>query len=450
MPKSDNDQKIYSVSQITRKIRTLLEFQVGDVWIEGEISNLRKQASGHQYFTLKDPDAQIAAVLFRGNARNLDFDPEDGTQVQAFGELSVYEARGQYQLIVRHLQPKGAGALQAKFEALKSKLQSEGLFDSELKKPIPPFPNVLALVTSPTGAALRDMLNILSRRAPWVHILICPVRVQGDGAAAEIAHAIDFLNQASGKSIPLIDTIITGRGGGSIEDLWCFNDESVARSIYASKIPIVSAVGHEIDFTIADFTADLRAPTPSAAAELTAPDQSNLRHRLLNLNTRMTQSLSAVLEGHAKVLDLLSRGALAKEPLRKLQEYRQQIDFIAANLAAAPLTRLDEDKRRLDYARHTLQAHRPDSAIARYRERIEAIARRINSSAQHFVADRRQHVQATADLLRSLGPTTTFSRGFSMTLDQNGNAITSAKSVTPGDRIRTRLGDGDFESDVAP
>jgi exodeoxyribonuclease VII large subunit len=448
MPAEDPKRKVYSISQITRKIRTLLEFQIGEVWVEGEVSNRRKQASGHQYFTLKDPDAQLSCVLFRGNARSLTFEIEDGLQIQAFGELSVYEARGQYQLIIRHVQPKGAGALQAKFEALKSKLQAEGLFDPDQKKTIPQYPKVVALVTSPTGAALRDMLNILSRRAPWVRILIYPVRVQGKGAEEEIAAAIADLNDAAGRTLPEIDTIVTGRGGGSIEDLWCFNEEVVARAIQDSAIPVISAVGHEIDFTIADFAADLRAPTPSAAAELMVPDQAELRRHLNKMAITMTQTITGVVRHHARVLELFARGALTREPIRIVEEFQQQLDYLSASLDASARSKLDDCQARVKQAGHTLQIHRPDHALAQYRQRLEAIRHRINSTAEHLMQDSTHRLDAVAALLRNLGPEATFARGFSVTLDQNGQTISSSKSVKPGQRIHTRLQDGEFKSDV--
>ncbi len=286
---------VLTVAQLTQQIRLLLEEQVGEVWVEGEISNHRLHSSGHQYFTLKDERSQIQCVLFRGSGARLGQPLRDGVQVQIFGEVTVYEQRGNYQIIVQLVQPKGVGSLQARFEALKRKLAEEGLFDEEWKKPIPRFPRVVALVTSPTGAAIRDMLNILTRRAPWLRLLVFPVRVQGQGGEAEIARAVELLNRAEEIGLPRPDTIVVGRGGGSLEDLWNFNEEIVARAIYESEIPVISAVGHEIDFTIADFVADLRAPTPSAAAELLAPDGAELRRHL----DAMQRSLSQRLDSHA-------------------------------------------------------------------------------------------------------------------------------------------------------
>src|SRR2546426_6037049 len=271
--------KIFTVSELTRSIRGTLETKFGAVWVHGEISNYKQHASGHQYFTLKDQRAQISCVIWRDTMLPLRQPLADGAQVQVFGTVTVFEARGQYQLNVQIIQPRGVGVLQAKFEALKRKLEAEGLFAPERKRPLPKFPRRIGIVTSPTGAAIRDMLNVLRRRAPWLQILINPVRVQGTGAAQEIAVAIRELALPNEAFAPL-DLIVVTRGGGSIEDLWEFNEEIVARAIFHSSVPIVSAVGHEIDFTISDFAADLRAPTPSAAAELIVPDIVDLRRHM--------------------------------------------------------------------------------------------------------------------------------------------------------------------------
>src|ERR671937_1341428 len=271
--------KVLTVSELTRQIRGALETRFGAVWVQGEVSNYKLHPSGHQYFTLKDNRAQIACVIFRNTMAPLRQPLADGAQVQVYGTVSVFEARGQYQLSVQILQPRGLGVLQAKFEALKRKLEAEGLFAPERKRPLAKFPRRIGIVTSPSGAAIRDMLNVLRRRAPWLQILINPVRVQGTGAAQEIAVAIRELAMPNELFAPL-DLIVITRGGGSIEDLWEFNEEIVARAIFNSAVPIVSAVGHEIDFTICDFVADLRAPTPSAAAELIVPDIVELQRRV--------------------------------------------------------------------------------------------------------------------------------------------------------------------------
>src|SRR2546428_8932288 len=269
--------KIFTVTELTRSIRSTLETKFGAVWVQGEVSNYKLHPSGHQYFTLKDARAQIACVIFRNTMAPLRQPLVDGTEVQVYGQVSVFEARGQYQLSVQILQTRGLGLLQAKFEALKRKLEAEGLFEAARKRPLPKLPKRIGIVTSPSGAAIRDMLNVLRRRAPWLQILINPVRVQGIGAAAEIAVAI---RELANEAFAPLDLIVVTRGGGSIEDLWEFNEEIVARAIFHSAVPIVVAVGHEIDFTISDFVADLRAPTPSAAAELIVPDIIDLQRRI--------------------------------------------------------------------------------------------------------------------------------------------------------------------------
>ncbi len=341
---------IYTVSALTSAIRGLLEEAIGELWVEGEISNLRRQASGHVYFTLKDAGAQLSCVMFRAasqsaGGRHL----VDGQSAQLLGQISVYEARGQYQLIVHLAQPRGRGALQAKFEALKARLAAEGLFDRARKKALPRFPRAIGLLTSPTGAALQDMLNVFTRRAPWVRLLVHPVRVQGAGAAAEIARAVmEFDRWAAGPNPALrVEVVIVARGGGSLEDLWEFNEEIVARAIAASTLPVVSAVGHEIDFTIADFAADLRAPTPSAAAELLVPDTAELLARLGAQREVLRRVLSNWAVRARERLDVLARGELLRAPRRRLEEEQQRLDALAEALARAMRGALDEPRLRL-------------------------------------------------------------------------------------------------------
>src|SRR5216684_3755323 len=283
---SEGERRVYTVSELTGQIKGTLEGAFPAVWVEGEISNLRMPSSGHAYFTLKDEGAQLSAVLFRGRGRRVRFEPEDGMHVLAFGGLDVYAARGQYQLVVELMEPQGLGALQLAFEQLKRKLEAEGLFDEGRKRKLPVFPRVIGIVTSPTGAAIRDMLNIIGRRFGDLHILIAPVRVQGDGAPGEIIQALLNL-----QAVAELDVIIVGRGGGSIEDLWAFNDEGVARAIVDCRVPVVSAVGHEIDVTIADLVADARAPTPSAAAALVVPKKLDL---LMAVDDRRRDLVSAL------------------------------------------------------------------------------------------------------------------------------------------------------------
>src|ERR1700757_2501889 len=315
--------KIFTVSQLTRSIRSTLETKFGAVWVQGEISNYKLHPSGHQYFTLKDQRAQISCVIWRDTMAPLRKPLVDGAQVQVYGTVTVFEARGQYQLNVQILQPRGVGLLQAKFEALKRKLEAEGLFASERKRPLPKFPRRIGIVTSPSGAAIRDMLNVLRRRAPWLQILINPVRVQGAGAAQEIAVAIRELAMPNVNWQPL-DLIVVTRGGGSIEDLWEFNEEIVARAIFHSALPIVSAVGHEIDFTISDFVADLRAPTPSAAAELIVPDIIDLQRQIDGCTRALSRQLLSRVRDAQQRLDH-ARETLQRCLVHKLDGYKRSL-----------------------------------------------------------------------------------------------------------------------------
>ena len=324
-------KQVFTVSEITGEIRESLEGRFGNLWIEGEVSNHRQPGSGHHYFTLKDSRSQLSCVLFKGAAaRNPSVQLQSGIQVQIFGAISVYEARGQYQLIAQIVQPKGHGDLQAKFEALKRKLDAEGLFDSEKKKPIPVFPRSIGVVTSPTGAAIQDILNVLSRRAPWVKVYVQPARVQGEGSEDEIAAGIRAFSE--NPDMPKIDTLIVARGGGSIEDLWAFNEEVVARAIADSDIPVMAGVGHEIDFTIADFVADRREPTPSAAAENAVPDGEALHRHLEILSSAADNAADNRIGEMRRHTSSLLRELNAREPQRVIQNSAQSLDFLREKL----------------------------------------------------------------------------------------------------------------------
>lgn len=444
MAEADN---VLSVSQLTRQVRGLLEDEIGEVWVEGEISNHRLQTSGHQYFTLKDEGAQLSCVLFKYAARG-SVKLVDGAQVQVLGKLSVYEPRGQYQLVAKLVQAKGLGALQAKFEALKRRLAEEGLFDEENKKPLPRYPATIALVTSPTGAAIRDMLNVLSRRAPWIRILIIPVRVQGAGAEVEIAEAIDTLNDWESNGLPQVDCMIVGRGGGSLEDLWNFNEEVVARAIYRSEIPVISAVGHEIDFTIADFVADLRAPTPSAAAELVAPDAGELLRWFDNAQQRMDQLMRAWLEQQSQVLALMERGSLYHEPRRLVQEREQELDELDQRLRDAGREALTLLKDQLMHHEQALARLDPSGLISERGHRVELAAFRIDQILAQETSRITELVETRARMLQMLGPQSILARGFSFTTYSDGSVLKSAAEVKPGAEIITLLSDGSLLSVV--
>ena len=447
-PEPEPESKVLTVTQLTRRVRNLLELKIGGVTIEGEISNLRRQNSGHVYFTLKDAGAQVSCVLFRSDAARVRIELEDGIEIQLKGEISVYEPRGQYQIIGRTVQAVGQGALQVKFDALKRKLDAEGLFDPESKRPIPRFPRTVCLVTSPTGAAVRDMLNILARRAPWVRILIYPVRVQGDVAAREIARAIGRLGEAETIGLPQIDTVAVTRGGGSLEDLWPFNEEIVARAIHACPIPIVSAVGHEIDFTISDFAADLRAPTPSAAAELIVPDAAELAGRLASLHTALDTHVERTLHYWETVLDHTSRSALTREPLRVLDELEQDLDHLESQLESRAETQLRSCERRLVEVRHTLQLQHPGSKLERQWQNLLLAGEKLGAVFQRSFAAQEARLDHAATAFKALGPESIFARGFSATTDRAGNLITSQEEAPSGTRLTTHVQEGVIESTV--
>jgi exodeoxyribonuclease VII large subunit len=417
--------KILTVAELTRAIRGTLETKFRAVWVQGEISNYKLHPSGHQYFTLKDARAQIACVIFRNTMPPLRQPLADGAQVQVYGQVSVFEARGQYQLSVQILQPRGLGLLQAKFEALKRKLEAEGIFAAERKRPLPKFPRRIGIVTSPSGAAIRDILNILQRRAPWLEILINPVRVQGTGAAAEIAVAIRELATPNEHWQPL-DLIVVARGGGSMEDLWEFNEEIVARTIVDVSVPIVSAIGHEIDFTICDFTADLRAPTPSAAAELIAPDIVDLQRRM---------------EG--------CKRAVGRELLERLRDAQQQIDAGRETLRRCLSHKIDNYKRGLIHIARALQARSPARELLMRRNRFVDLHRRFLASPLRAVENAKQRFTQIEGILRVLGPDATLRRGYSITTDDRGEVIRTVAAIRSRMRIRTRVSDGEFGSDVA-
>ncbi|MGC4014503.1 MAG: exodeoxyribonuclease VII large subunit [Luteolibacter sp.] len=429
-----------------RRIKNVIEVQVGELWIEGEVSNLKKQASGHWYFSLKDEGAQIQCAMFGARKRQGHEALEDGAKVRVFAETSVYEARGQLQIIVQKAERAGLGDLQARFEALKRKLHAEGLFDADRKKPIPKFPSVVGIITSDTGAAIRDILNILERRAPWVQPILMPVRVQGKGAEFEIARAIERMANPEKHGIPRCDVLIVGRGGGSIEDLWCFNEEVVARAIAACTIPIISAVGHEIDFTIADFVADLRAPTPSAAAELAVPDGVELATRLSLLNRRMGRQVLEKLQSATRALDALKRGPLQRGGERLLREPSQRVDSLRARIERAVAVSLDTKAASLAEARANHRAHHPAKVLERRSERVTLLGKQLHRLTEEALESRQRKLAHAAGLLRTLGPDSAFQRGFTITLDEQGSLIRSAATVTQGQVIRTRFADGEVSS----
>jgi len=416
--------KVFTVSELTRSIRGTLETKFGAVWVQGEISNYKLYPSGHQYFTLKDQRAQIGCVIWRDTMAPVRQPLTDGAQVQIYGTVTVFEARGQYQLNVQILQPRGVGLLQAKFEALKRKLEAEGLFAAERKRPLPKFPRRIGIITSPSGAAIRDMVNVLRRRAPWLQILINPVRVQGSGAAQEIAVAIREL-ATSNEAFAPVDLIVVTRGGGSIEDLWEFNEEIVARAIFNSAVPIVSAVGHEIDFTICDFVADLRAPTPSAAAELIVPDITDLQRQV----------------------DSCTR-ALARQLLNRVREAQQRLDHARETLQRCLAHRIDSYKRSLLHIAAALQPRKLSGELMMRRNRFADLHRRLIACPGHLLENAKHRFQHIEGILRVLGPDATLRRGYSITTNERGKIIRTIAAVRPKMKIRTRVSDGEFGSEI--
>ena len=446
-PKTPED-KALSVTQLLRRMKNLLEVQIGETWVEGEVSNLRKQGSGHWYFSLKDEGAQISCAMFGARTKPGSAALVDGAKVRVFAEASVYEARGQLQIIVKKAELAGAGDLQARFEALKRKLHTEGLFDSARKNPIPAYPRAIGLITSGTGAALQDMLNVLTRRAPWVQPVLFPVRVQGRGAELEIAEAIRKMGEPEKFGFPRCDVLIVGRGGGSIEDLWNFNEEVVARAIAACPIPIISAVGHEIDFTIADFVADLRAPTPSAAAELAVADGAELLARLGQMRRRIHRVMQERVSRYQTVMDSFRRGVLQRGSERLLREPMMRVDTARAQLSRAAKASLDSQASRLNEARMRHKACHPTRVIDRRLERLAELRARFEKATKDELAQRGERLERLRGLLRALGPESAFQRGFSITLTHDGKLVTSATTLKPGDRLRTKFADGETKSTV--
>jgi exodeoxyribonuclease VII large subunit len=416
--------KVFTVSELTRNIRGTLETKFGAVWVQGEISNYKSHPSGHQYFTLKDQRAQISCVIWRDTMLPPRQSLADGAQVQIFGTVTVFEARGQYQLNVQIIQPRGVGMLQAKFEALKRKLDAEGLFAAERKRPLPKFPRRIGIVTSPSGAAVRDMLNVLRRRAPWLQILISPVRVQGIGAAQEIAVAIRELAMPNEGFAP-VDLIVVTRGGGSIEDLWEFNEEIVSRAIFHSAVPIVSAVGHEIDFTICDFVADLRAPTPSAAAELIVPDIIDLQRQI----------------------DRCAR-ALGRQLLNRVHDAQQRLDHARDTLHRCLAHKIETYKRVLDHALRVMQARSPVRELMMRRNNLADLHRRLVACPGGLMEKARHRFSSIEGMLRVLGPEATLARGYSITINDRGQIIRTTAVVRPKMKVRTRVSDGEFSSEI--
>jgi exodeoxyribonuclease VII large subunit len=444
-------RRVLSVTELTRDIRRALEREVGQVWVTGEITNFRRQTSGHIYFTLKDAGSQLSCVLFRGDSVANRGALADGRKVVLKGQITVYEPRGQYQLQVQAVELQGVGALQAAFEKLKERLGAEGLFAPERKRPLPRFPQRVGVATSPTGAAIRDVLHVVRRRNPAVEIILAPCAVQGDGAAAEIAAALGLLNDWSRSAAAPLDVILVTRGGGSLEDLWAFNEEAVARAIFHSAVPVVSAVGHEIDFTISDFVADARAATPSAAAEILTEGVFSSARWVAQVPAQLAENVRRRLAGEGRHFGQLARRLQTLHPRRQLNDRRQRVDELQLSLsrrATRGLEKLRDDWRNR-CAR--LARLRPARMLAARGELLTVRERRLRELARLGVEELRRRCDALAGRLRLLGPEQVLARGYSITLDAaTGGILRAAADTRPGQEIKTRLRQGEIRSRVQP
>mgnify|MGYP000069478261 CR=1 FL=1 len=431
------DREALSVSQLNNRARLLLEDVFAQVWVEGEISNLAKPASGHLYFTLKDSQAQVRCALFRQNATRVRQALRDGLAVRVRGKVSLFEGRGDYQLILDTVEPAGDGALRLAFEALKEKLSAEGLFASERKRALPAHPQRIGIVSSPTGAVIRDIISVFRRRAPQVALTLIPTAVQGREATAQIVRALQLADRAG------FDAIILARGGGSLEDLWCFNEEAVARAVADCVTPIVSAVGHETDVSISDFVADVRAPTPSAAAELLAPDSSDLQRRLASLSRRLALSLRTRLSREQLRLDGLARRL--RHPGERLRQQAQRLDDLDMRLRRAFAQQSTSRQERLARLDGRLHAQHPGRALALLRQRLDSLGERLPRAIELQLRQQRRQLENLAQTLHIVSPLATLGRGYSILLDERGQAVRSAAQTRPGQRLKARLGEGELD-----
>jgi exodeoxyribonuclease VII large subunit len=435
---------ILTVSEVSERIKIVLEDTFYDVWVEGEISNLRTPTSGHSYLTLKDEQSQLRAVLFKMQRRYLRFDPKDGMLVIARGRISLYEPRGEYQLAIDYMEPKGIGALQIAFEQLKARLAQAGLFDPSHKRPLPALPRCIGIVTSPTGAVIRDMLQILRRRFTNLHVCVYPVRVQGEGAAQEITQGIAALNRYPG-----IDVIVVARGGGSLEDLWAFNEETVVRAIYASNIPVISAVGHEVDYTIADFVADVRAPTPSAAAELVIRNKLELHAELQVMTQRLQRAMQHRLETLRARLEACQQRRVLKDPWAPLRTLEQRLDELNARLARSMHGRLRLAQEALERGEAAITHLSPLMLVSLLRHRVETLAQRLVAAQAGHVRRGREELERLTGTLQALSPLAVLARGYSICRQQtNGQVIREAHTVAPGMHVDVMLWQGSLQCTV--
>ena len=449
LPEQGEARKVYGVAELNRKAKGLLENQLGTVWVEGQITGLRRQSSGHIYFGIKDEKGQLGCALFRGtDAENRSL-IEDGTQVLLQGDVTLFEARGQYQLIVRKVEPLGQGALQVKFEKLKRKLEAEGLFAPGRKRPLPGYPARIGLVTSPTGAAIRDVLHVVLRRNPSLQIVLEPCRVQGETAAAEIARAVRRLNQWSARHSESLDLILLTRGGGSLEDLWAFNEEVLARAVHESALTVVSAVGHEVDFLITDFVADVRAATPSVAGELITEDVFASRGDLTSTAAYLRRLAKGGVESTRRELSRLTHRLGRAHPRRALDDSFQHLDNQLDDLNRLAKQGVVARREHLRLVSQRLLSLRPTTLLARRRDQLGWLQRRLAEVPSRAMGKRAASLEQAASLLELLSPKSVLARGYSITRDAaTGAVLRDAKNAKPGQMLRTHLHDGEISSTV--
>jgi exodeoxyribonuclease VII large subunit len=437
------ERRVWSVSELTARVRDLLGRNFTDIWVEGEISNCREAQSGHIYCTLKDDRAQVRCVCFKNQLRTMKFRPEDGLHVTVRGSISVYEARGEYQIYVEHIEPVGLGALQLAFEQLKKRLEAEGLFAAERKKPLPLLPSRIGLITSPRGAAVRDVVRILRRRFRNVHLTVYPVRVQGDGASTEILRAIQFFNRKL-----LVDVLILARGGGSLEDLWAFNEEPLARAIAASQIPIISGVGHETDFTIADFVADVRASTPSAAAELVVQTRREFDKHIADLRETLAGLIRyRLLEMSRRVHELSGRRGF-RRPLDLLRQQRQRADEMISRLAVGLRANLQRSRKRFTTSHMRIVSFDFRMKIAALRLRLEKRSSELGTRGERLLRAKRERLDRLRLQLEERSPLRVLERGYAIATDAAGNVLRSADQVALGDTVAVQLARGRLTTEV--
>ena len=433
---TSTDRQIFSVSQLNRSVRHLLETQLPMLWVEGEISNFARPGSGHWYLTLKDDQAQVRCAMFRNANQRVGFQPANGTQVLVRCRAGLYEGRGEYQLVIEHMEEAGFGALQRQFEQLKQKLTAEGLFDKQHKQPMPKSVRHIGVITSSTGAAVKDILSVLNRRFPAIKISIFPTMVQGEQAAGQIVQAIADANQYG-----LCDALIVGRGGGSLEDLWPFNEEAVARAIFTSEIPVISAVGHEVDFTIADFVADLRAPTPSAAAELLSPDGEDMLNQFEGFEILLAEAVTRKIRHLEQRTDYLQKRL--QHPGRKLQEQAQHLDHLDIRLRRAMAGKMQQQTAQMQSAQDRLVRQSPKQAIAQRKQAVANSVKQIMRAVGQQLELKQSKTAQAMHLLDTVSPLKTLGRGYSIIRDSSDKVVKTVAQVSAGDTLRGQLTDGE-------